>query len=453
MIDEKNAPPVTDFVWKEDDYFADTDLAFGERDPGDMAALALHASKLRGQFGLHQRTATGSHALVRDALGVNKLFFAIGEAGEVDSSNFLIDLVRRGHPLDSVWSVPSGHAIYIEPRSERLELARFSALTFGEKEKDPEERKGRGHQAMIRAHADRVRDELAKTFERLRDAIAGRPLYVTMSGGLDSTVIATLAREHFGPFVGLSFELGDAGPSQDVEFAGRVAEQLGVEFVKVQPSGEELVSFLDDVLIYGQDWRDFNVHCGLVNWAIARAIAARHAGEAGPRPIVLTGDVMNELMADYSPVDFEGEQYYRLPRMSPGRLRRFLVAGLDTGDREVGIYSVHGVDILQPYAICADAYTRLPDALVGAERSKQDFVREMMGDRVPSYIYERPKVRAQVGSAEEVGGTMALLLRHGHHSQRLASRFADLFGAEPESLGNLIRGGLYRFTGTYPGSE
>ena len=94
---------------------------------------------------------------------------------------------------------------------------------------------------------------------------------------------------------------------------------------------------IDPVLMYGQDWRDFNVHCGIVNLAIARAIRAEH--HDGARPLLLTGDGMNELMADYSPVIHNELEYYSLPRLPPGRLRRFLVQGLDAGDREVGIFA------------------------------------------------------------------------------------------------------------------
>lgn len=229
-----------------------------------------------------------------------------------------------------------------------------------------------------------------------------------------------------------------------------MAAELGVSQVLIRPSDDELLASLDEVLLYGQDWRDFNVHCGLVNHAIARAVAARYAGSEGARPIVISGDGMNELMADYSPIDFAGSTHYRLPRMKPGRLRRFLVAGLDTGDREVGIYAQHEIDVLQPYLIAAEMCTRIPEALVGTDGAKQAFVRQVMGDRVPSAIYERPKVRAQVGSADEVGGTLALLVSRGWNSQKLAERFAELYGGDVARLGDLIRAGFYRSTDVHP---
>lgn len=420
---------VHDFVWSGEDR-----EVLGTPEGLDPQAAPI------GQFGLHWTGEDGAHMLVRDSLGVNKLFFALGRDGVVESANFLVDLVKRGHPLSRIWSVPSGHSVRIEPARRRLQLSPHAELPWrGDIEAD----------VTPDACAARIGDALAATFERLRSATEGHPLYVTLSGGLDSSTIAVLAREHLGPVVALTFELGDAGGhSDDVRSALRVARDLGVEIELVRPDSADLLESIDDVLLHGQDWRDFNVHCALVNWALARAVAALHPD--GPRPMVLTGDVMNELMADYSPVEYGGRVYYRLPRMSTGRLRRALVRGLDAGDREVGIFARWGVDCIQPYAMCAAAYAALPDAWVGASESKPDWVRRVMGDRVPAHVYARPKVRAQVGSSSRTGGTLGLLHDHGFDARGLARRFAGLLGAEPEALDGLIRAGVYRFTSTHP---
>ena len=119
-----------------------------------------------------------------------------------------------------------------------------------------------------------------------------------------------------------------------------MASHLGIEHIEVLADPDEVLALLDDVLVYGQDYRDFNVHCGLVNATIGKAIQAMHP--EGPRPVVLSGDVMNELLADYTPVQFQGLEYFGLPLLDRGRIRRFLVGGLDSGDREVGILARFG---------------------------------------------------------------------------------------------------------------
>jgi asparagine synthetase B (glutamine-hydrolysing) len=427
---------------------------------GELVAHARSApreafGRLRGHFALHLADGEGGHVLARDPLGVNKLFFALGADGGVASANHLADLVRAGHRPERVWSVPSGHVARIWPRERRLVLEKHSTLEFADDAAaDLEE---------LPLHAARIRAGLDATFRALRPVLAGRHVYVTLSGGLDSTTIAALAKLHLADvaasLAGVTFFVpgasGEPEPGTDAHFALRVAEALGLplELVEVPPDG--LLELVDEVLVAGQDFRDFNVHCGLVNAALARALAERSRardGAVGGAPVVLTGDTMNELMADYTPVQYGAAEYYALPRLGPGRLRRFLVSGLDTGDREVGIFAHRGIDTIQPYALHPELYTALPGAFLEAEGAKQRLGRLVMGDLVPSFIYERPKVRAQVGGSEKVGGTLAALVDRGIDAAELERRFCRLTGFDPRDLKRWIRAGLYRFTSSYPES-
>lgn len=428
--------PITNFVWAGDRFVPPAELAVEI----DLAAvpdpLAL-AGGLAGQFALHH-TGAGEHLLARDRLGVNKLFFAIGATGQLVSSNFWIDLVRRGHR--AIWSVPSGHLLRISPARRELRLDKLNVLPFDDGQGDP----GPDHVA-------RIRKALERTFQRLATALAGRPLYVTLSGGLDSTTIAVLARRHLGAFTAVTFSIDDGSsaprPTEDLRYAQRVADDLGVPLRVVHASADELLGLVDVALCYGQDWRDFNVHCALVNAAIGRAISE---GDYRHRPVLMTGDTMNELMADYTPVTYLNHEYYPLPRMPAGRLRRFLVQGLDAGDREIGVFAHYGLDAVQPYALCAEAYTSLPGGCLERPEAKQRMVREVMGAAIPSYIYDRPKVRAQVGGADEVRGTLAALVDHGVDSAWLERRFCELFDLDLAELHRSIRAGFYRFTTSYP---
>ncbi len=381
----------------------------------------------------------GEVALARDALGVNKLFFGVDRERELRTSSYFLDLVERGIPADEVWSVPSGHSVRFDLDGEHFVLSKWSRLEPGQAEPETES-----------SLARRVRETLESVFRKLAVALAGRPLFVSMSGGLDSTTIAVLAREHLGSFTGITFavddgRLRDAQRDDDLSAAERVARELGVPHRVVVISPDELASHLDDTLVFGQDYRDFNVHCGLVNAALGAAIA-----RSSPGAVLLTGDTMNELVADYSPVAFEGREHYALPDLSPGRLRRYLVQGLDAGDREVGVLARWGVQTVQPFALAADAYAALPDALVAGPGSKQRFVREALGDRIPEFVYARPKVRAQVGAAGEPSGTMAVLLRRGIDERALERRFEGLFGLDARERRRLIRAGMYRFPTTHP---
>jgi asparagine synthetase B (glutamine-hydrolysing) len=425
------APAVSDFVWVDGDPC---------RDPrARLRAGELPGARWSGQYALHVQDG-GRHLLVRDALGVNKLFFAVGADGQVASSNFMAALVAQGHPLQAISSVPSGHVLSIEPGARAFELRPHTTISFAG-----------GDGQSLEACAARFRDALTAAFRQIAAVAAGRSTYVTLSGGLDSTVIAAMACEHLVRPVGLTFVVAEdrsaATQQSDLWHATRVAEHFGIELEVIEVAAEQLVAHLDDVLLFGQDHRDFNVHCGLVNDAVARWLAARHEG--GARPLVLTGDGMNELVADYTPVRHRGHRYYDLPELPPDQLRRFLVAGLDSGDREVGIFAARGSDVIQPYLMCAQAVAALPGRYLQSDAAKQELVRSFMGDRVPRHVYERPKVRAQVASSGEVRGTLAALSARGIDADVLTRRFAALLRAPEHDVRNLIRGGLYRFATSY----
>ena len=383
---------------------------------------------------------------MRDPLGVNKLFFAL--AGDtVLAANYLVDLTARGIPLEDIWSVPSGHSVRVRPQSSEnqageYQLTRYAHWSCNDAPlPDPFD---------VAPHAERISSGLRSVFESLRQISAGREVFVTMSGGMDSSTIAVLAREYLGRFTGVTFTVADESggfrESEDLRFARRLAAEIDVPLHVVAFTSADIIALLDEVLVYGQDWRDFNVHCGLVNAAIAHSLAAVSKRPAGaPRPLLLTGDAMNEIMSDYTSVTYKGREYYRLPRLSRAQLRPFLMQGLDSGDREVGLYARHGLDAIQPYAICADAYLSLPGAFLDSQSAKERLVEAVMGERVPAYIRARPKVRAQAGGSDELRGTLAVLADAGIDSNRLKYRFAELLGADNGAVERLIKAGYYRF--------
>jgi len=413
----------------------------GANDP--RSVLAAHV----GHFALHERTSDGSHLLARDLLGVHKLFFTIAGDG-VESSNYLVDLLRAGHPIENVFSVPGGHYVRVNPDEQRYDFVRWGQVRFGPESGGP------GQRRTLAQLAAPIRAALEHTFRMLAGRFAGRPVYVTLSGGLDSTTIAALASKSFPDLRAVTFALRDpreAGPGADLFFARRVASDLGIAHIEVLAHRDEVLALLDETLVYGQDYRDFNVQCGLVNAAIGKAIDALHP--SGPRPVVLSGDAMNELLADYAPVQFRGREYFGLPMLDRGRIRRFLVGGLDSGDREVGIFARFGVETVQPYALCAREYAALPSDLFSEAGSKSRLVRAVMDQRIPEYVLARPKVRAQVAVEGEPGGTLALLVNRGIDQEHLKKRFARLLGIGPQALGQLTRAGYYRFSTNYPATS
>jgi asparagine synthetase B (glutamine-hydrolysing) len=287
-----------------------------------------------------------------------------------------------------------------------------------------------------------IRAALDHYLAALASAKQGADVYVCLSGGLDSTGIAALVAEHFPGATGVSFDLAGGQPSADRVAGRRVARELDLPLLEADASEEELLEHLDTVLLEGVDWRDFNVHAGLVNAVLASAIA--EAGGRFARPLVFTGDLANEFLIDYAAERYEGETYYELPRLSPRMLRASLVRGLDTSHREVGVLGAFGIPVVQPYAVAVDTYLALPEEFLLLPERKERLCRAIFGERLPGFVYERPKARAQTGGAEGAG-VLGACLRHGIDGRWLRARFADLHGVEDLSaLDRFVRAGLYR---------
>src|SRR5262249_28526610 len=126
--------------------------------------------------------------------------------------------------------------------------------------------------------ATKIRSRLTEVFEHMSKVVKDRPVYVTLSGGLDSTIIAMLAREYLRDITAITFSVdtGSGKKSEDLVSAERVAEELGIPLFVIRETPHGIVDLLDLVLVCGQDWRDFNVHCALVNAVLGRAIRDHH---------------------------------------------------------------------------------------------------------------------------------------------------------------------------------
>jgi asparagine synthetase B (glutamine-hydrolysing) len=382
--------------------------------------------------------------LIRDRLGINKLFFAIHGSGKVIVANYLIDLVQKGVPFEAIYSVPSGHFLEMDLKQRTLSLTRYFEPKIEPKAED----------AALEKIARNIRNQLDLWFSRLAEQFSSRKICLCLSGGLDSGLIAAMAKEYFDDVTAYtySYTQADQSPSEDTHYARKLAEFLKIPFRFVPASSEDLLASLEDALCYGQDWRDFNVHCAIVNEVLGKAIKSDTQAVGDDKsPLVLTGDLMNEYFADYAPVSYGGREYYKLPKLDLGDLRLVLVRGLDAGDREIGVFNHHELDAIQPYGFLLDQYLRLPDSLICGERSKQNLVREIAGDLLPPFIFSRSKVRAQIGNSDHPTGILPLLVDSGRDSGWVRKTFCYLFKmSEKTTLNRFIQAGLYRFIAGFP---
>jgi asparagine synthetase B (glutamine-hydrolysing) len=419
---------VRNFCWSGEAYDTATD---------PIPIRACVGVPLRGRFAYASSGSDGIVTLARDRLGLNKLFMAVEESGAVVAANYLIDLVRNGVPFEAIYSVPAGYVVRITPGRDRVEVSRYG--NAGDRLPVPA--------ANIDAIARDMRAQLEFYLSRLAEQFGNGPVAICLSGGLDSGLIAALARKYFSDLTAYtySFTGPGLGVSEDAIYAERLARCFGIPFRLVPASADDVHAAVDAALCYGQDWRDFNVHCAIVNEIVAGAIRDDAETSGGPLPLVLTGDLANEFLADYEPVEYGGEEYYRLPRMQPYDLRRTLIRGLDSGDREVGVFNRHGLAVVQPYGLIVNQYHRLPQHFIGGKQSKQALARRIAGDLLPEFLFDRPKVRAQMGDSTAHTGILPQLIQRGHGAGWLRRTFCQLFNIQYEAfLDRFIRGGRYR---------
>jgi hypothetical protein len=406
-----------------------------------------------GRFALAER-ANGSVRLVRDRLGLNKLFWHLDpERRVLTAGSFIHDVARETGDYNRIYSVPPAHTVEVDARSLEVTSTRGYDL-LGYTRGLPERTGDR-----FRERVDAV---LSEVFDAVVEGAAGRRVFVCLSGGLDSTVIADYAARCIpgAAAVTFSYASSDRNPpgcyhgtgldgldmddpllSEDFHAARGIAEALGLPFTAILCEKRLDRDTLDDVLRYGQDWRDFNVHCAWVNDRIGALLR-----EAWPDDelLILTGDLMNEYVADYTPVSFGGTEYYGQPRIPKSRLRRAFVFGLESGDREVGIFHRHGIVAVQPYAALAELYLSLPGGAIDRPDAKEDLNLPLIRNEDARRRVSKVKVRAQVGGKE--GGTLALFHEAGIDQEALLRRWLELF--EPYADGpirdDLIVTGRYR---------
>lgn len=387
---------------------------------------------LRGAAASVEAGPSGTWRLLRDPLGINKLFWAKDAEGAILVAARPYLLVEAGCSFEAIRAIPAGSVVDLLP-GDSSEHSLIPGSWFVPQEERP------GVEALagwIRARLDRYLSALAAAYPRAE-------AFVCLSGGLDSTGIAAVVREHFPDAVAVSFDLRrpGGGVSEDRRVAERLAGDLDLPLLEADATEGEIFELLDTVLVDGIDWRDFNVHTGLVNAVLARAISDKVRDRP---PIVFTGDLANEFLADYEPEQYRGATYYRLPRLSPAALRDSLVRGLDTCHREIGVFAAWELPVIQPYAVAVDEYLMLGDGFLRSEGRKQLLCQSIFGDLVPDYVFSRAKARAQVGSADTGGGVLAACVDRGFDGNWLRRRFATLHDVtDPVSLNRFVRAGRY----------
>jgi len=396
-----------------------------------------------GQYALaNQRGA--NIELIRDPLGCNKLFYGFDSENRLIVANRISRALESGVPIDQLLSCPPGHHLSIEPAGTKLVAKReisslaaddnFSLAKF---------------QAAVARDLDLAMAHVGKQFN-------GATVAICLSGGLDSTCIAAAAKKHFKKIFAISFSyISDAdfvhylrggrpddlaSTSDDFQAAHKIARSLNIHIEPVfRPKSAALTEIIPAVRLC-QDWRDFNVHCAIVNCFLAEHLRATLPDE---NVIVLTGDLMNEFVCDYHEEVIDGTVYYPQPRVPIEKRRRFFVRGLDAGDREIGVFNAFRLPVIQIFAMLAQHYMAIPGDMIAARDAKHMLNGHLLSGKTLSLV-NASKQRAQVGGKD--GGTLGAFHRAGVSQEMLKQLWVEQLPESGRGISptNIIQFGRYR---------
>jgi asparagine synthase (glutamine-hydrolysing) len=406
--------------------FRELRAGFGKRsfksDCDTEVLLALHETfqdpvqwvkKLDGMFAIAIISNRGL-TLARDPLGVKPLY--IGRKGE--EFVFGSEIKALLEVCDSVGEFPPGH-VYTSSEG----LKRYYTLP----EQNEEE-----------YDADVAAAELRKRVERAVETrlMADVPVGVYLSGGLDSTVLASIAKKFKDPLD--TFAVGMEG-SDDLESAKLAAEHLKTRHHERIFTMEEALAALPKIIYHLESF-----DCALVRSAIPSYFLAELASQHVK--VALSGEGADEIFAGYS--------YLRAKRAD--ELKKELVditlgmhkTNLQVCDR---ISMAHGLEVRVPYlddlAVVEYAF-RIPIQfkMHPTKGTEKWILRKAFGEDLPDEIANRRKAKIAAGTGLE--DKMAAIAEAKISDEEFASERAPAKGVALRTKEELM---YYRiFAETFP---
>lgn len=323
--------------------------------------------------------------LARDPLGIKPLYTGTGAHGML---YFASEIKALAQVTNEIKAFPPGHWYH-----SRLGWQQYYTVKTGVQQNVATAGLPIENTTVI---AEKVANEdaaLPLIRDSLRQAVHKRlmadvPLGVSLSGGLDSSLVALLAREGMDQLH--SFAVGVEG-SSDLAAARTVARFLGTIHHEYCYTEQEMVSVLPQVLFYLESFDPALVRSALPNYFLAR-LAADHV------KVFLTGEGADELYAGYA---------YLGDRTDPAALQEELLyitgalhnTNLQRADR---MSMAHGLEARVPFLDihAVDRAFALPAAwkIHSKARREKALLRRAFAGALPDAIVNRPKEKFSQGA-------------------------------------------------------
>lgn len=213
------------------------------------------------------RVARGSFVLTRDPLGVSPLYYGYQDGQVLCFSSEVKGLLGL---VDQVHELPPG-----------------STLKDGTIQKEYSLRL----EQPLEDHDQHIAAELRRRLENSieKRAKRGVPFGSWLSGGLDSSIMAAIARPYIDEMH--TFAAGFPG-APDLEYARIVARHIGATHHEVIPTFKEIVAVIPEVIYHLESFDALLIRSSLMNYLVAR-MASDFV------PAVFSGEGGDELFAGY----------------------------------------------------------------------------------------------------------------------------------------------------------
>ena len=328
--------------------------------------------------------------VARDHLGCKKIFWGTSKKGEITFSDNFIDLYSKIKNTESIRSCPAGVAVFINKNAKIIKKINIKRLN-----------KENYSFINLKNYSNKIKKKILFFLLGIKK-LHGNKVYVCLSGGLDSTIIAYLAKKIFKNVVAVSCSMlsdreykmlldkknlnKNFKPSDDFKSARKISKELGIKFEGIYFPESNCIKDLKKTMYACQDWRDYNVHCAILNFQIAKKLISHKNYNNEP---VLTGDLMNEYLADYKSEKINGVEYYPQMKQLPSIKQRYFIRGLESSDRENGIFNFFKIPIFQPYSFVDMYYKHLPKKYLNKKKIKELLNGKIVNKRILNLISKK----------------------------------------------------------------
>jgi len=328
-------------------------------------------SRLDGIFSCAIVEKNDEVILVRDHVGSVPIFYGW------DNSTFFFSTEMKGlkdHVQFNIEELPPGH-IY----SSKKGLKEFEAFTPDTPDL-PE---------TVEEAAKIVREQLIQAVKVRMPGVGG----VSLSGGLDSSIIAVIAKE-FNPNLNLFTGTVKSAPGPDLENAKLMADFLGLEHHIYKITDSEIVDFIPESIWYLESFDEDCISGILSNYYVSKLVKEY-------TDCVMVGEGADELYGGYrmvlkSPNVKSPEQRERLAKKLLEISYNTALRRLDRG------WMANAVDYRTPFLDkrVVDFSQKIPmDWKIYGEKQVEKYVlREAFRDMLPEKIANREKLRFAMGT-------------------------------------------------------